>query len=167
MKPRFFRDRREAGRVLAEKLAAYAHRPDVIVLALPRGGVPVAAEVARALGAPLDVFVVRKLGVPGADELAMGACASRGGRAVHRAVGRGRGPRGSVGVVGRGGVPGAGARVAGGARRRPGRSAWGSGGVGRGGGGGHRGEVGGMRGTGSQDVLASATKSSQRPTRLS
>jgi hypothetical protein len=63
-----FRDRREAGRFLAEKLAAYANRPDLIVLALPRGGVPVAYEVARALGAPLDVFVVRKLGVPGHEE---------------------------------------------------------------------------------------------------
>jgi predicted phosphoribosyltransferase len=59
---RRFRDRREAGQVLAQKLAAYAHRPDVVVLALPRGGVPVAYEVARALGAPLDVFLVRKLG---------------------------------------------------------------------------------------------------------
>src|SRR5260221_12853300 len=87
MKPRFFRDRREAGRVLAEKLAAYAHRPDVIVLALPRGGVPVAAEVARALGAPLDVFVVRKLGVPGAEALAMGAVASGGVRVGNDAAG--------------------------------------------------------------------------------
>ena len=62
MEPRFFRDRREAGRLLAAKLASYANRPDVIVLALPRGGVPVAYEVARALGAPMDVFIVRKLG---------------------------------------------------------------------------------------------------------
>src|ERR1700682_5031988 len=76
MKPRPFRDRREAGRQLATKLAAYANRPDVLVLALPRGGVPVAYEVARALGAPLDVFVVRKLGVPGYEELAMGAVAA-------------------------------------------------------------------------------------------
>jgi putative phosphoribosyl transferase len=73
-----FEDRAEAGRVLATKLAAYADRPDVLVLALPRGGVPVAAEVARALHAPLDVFVVRKLGVPGREELAMGALASGG-----------------------------------------------------------------------------------------
>src|ERR1700736_2340218 len=73
---RIFRDRREAGRLLAEKLAVFAHRPDVIVLALPRGGVPVGYEVARALGAPLDVFVVRKLGVPGYEELAMGAVAT-------------------------------------------------------------------------------------------
>ena len=68
-----FHDRREAGRLLAEKLTAYADRPDVLVLALPRGGVPVAYEVARALRAPLDVFIVRKLGVPGYEELAMGA----------------------------------------------------------------------------------------------
>jgi pimeloyl-ACP methyl ester carboxylesterase len=65
MKLGLFRDRREAGRLLAEKLAAYANRPDVLVLALPRGGVPVAYKVARALGAPLDIFVVRKLGVRG------------------------------------------------------------------------------------------------------
>src|SRR6202048_4664667 len=71
-----FRDRREAGRLLAKKLAAYANRPDVLVLALPRGGVPVAYEVPRALGAPPDVFVVRKLGVPGCEELAMGAVAT-------------------------------------------------------------------------------------------
>src|SRR3981189_3706958 len=76
--PGLFSDRREAGRVLAEKLAAYANRPDVLVLALPRGGVPVAYEVARALGAPLDVFVVRKLGVPGYEELAMGVVATGG-----------------------------------------------------------------------------------------
>src|SRR5207244_3960519 len=70
-----FRDRREAGRLLAAQLSAYAKRPDVLVLALPRGGVPVAAEVASALGAPLDVFVVRKLGVPGPEESALGAIA--------------------------------------------------------------------------------------------
>jgi len=73
-----FRNRTEAGRVLAQELMAYANRDDVIVLALPRGGVPVAFEVARALHAPLDVFVVRKLGVPGHEELAMGAIASGG-----------------------------------------------------------------------------------------
>jgi predicted phosphoribosyltransferase len=78
MAPRVFRDRTEAGRVLAERLAAYANRPDVVVLALPRGGVPVAYEVARALHAPLDVFIVRKLGLPGHEELAMGAVASGG-----------------------------------------------------------------------------------------
>jgi predicted phosphoribosyltransferase len=83
MKQRPFRDRREAGRLLATKLAAYAHRPDVIVLALPRGGVPVAYEVARALGAPLDVFLVRKLGVPGYEELAMGAIATGGVRVLN------------------------------------------------------------------------------------
>jgi predicted phosphoribosyltransferase len=73
-----FRDRRHAGLVLAEHLREYADRNDVIVLALPRGGVPVAYEVAIALHLPLDVFVVRKLGVPGCPELAMGAIASGG-----------------------------------------------------------------------------------------
>ena len=73
-----FRNRTEAGRVLGQELRAYANRDDVIVLALPRGGVPVAFEVAHALHAPLDVFVVRKLGVPGHEELAMGAIASGG-----------------------------------------------------------------------------------------
>ena len=71
-----FADRAEAGQILAEKLAAYRDRDDVIVLGLPRGGVPVAYEVAEALGAPLDVFLVRKLGAPGQEELAMGAIAS-------------------------------------------------------------------------------------------
>ena len=83
MKPRFFRNRREAGRLLATKLAAYANRPDVIVLALPRGGVPVAYEVARTLNAPLDIFLVRKLGVPGYEELAMGAIATGGVRVLN------------------------------------------------------------------------------------
>jgi putative phosphoribosyl transferase len=73
-----FRDRSEAGRVLAEELGRYANRDDVVVLALPRGGVPVGYEVAKALGAPLDVFVVRKVGVPGHRELAMGAIAAGG-----------------------------------------------------------------------------------------
>jgi predicted phosphoribosyltransferase len=73
-----FRDRREAGRLLASKLVAYADRPDLVVLGLARGGVPVAHEVARALGAPLGVFLVRKLGVPGHEELAMGAIATGG-----------------------------------------------------------------------------------------
>jgi predicted phosphoribosyltransferase len=81
-----FRDRREAGRRLAAQLAAYAHRPDVIVLALPRGGVPVGYEVARALDAPLDVFLVRKLGVPGHEELAMGAVATGGMRVLNEQV---------------------------------------------------------------------------------
>lgn len=76
--PTAFRDRTEAGQLLAKRLTAYANRLDVLVLALPRGGVPVAYEVARALGVPLDVFVVRKLGVPGHEELAMGAIASGG-----------------------------------------------------------------------------------------
>ena len=83
---RRFRDRRDAGRVLADKLAAYANHPDVLVLALPRGGVPVAYEVARALGAPLDVFLVRKLGVPGQEELAMGAVATGGVRVLNDAI---------------------------------------------------------------------------------
>ena len=73
-----FRDRTEAGRLLAQELSRYAGRDDVIVLALPRGGVPVGYEVAKALGAPLDVFVARKLGLPGYPELAMGAIASDG-----------------------------------------------------------------------------------------
>src|SRR4030081_2756670 len=83
MKPGLFRDRREAGRLLAEKLAAYANRPDVLVLALPRGGVPVAYEVARALGTPLDIFLVRKLGVPGYEGVAMGAIATGGVRVLN------------------------------------------------------------------------------------
>jgi len=81
-----FRDRRDAGRALAQALASYANRPEVVVLALPRGGVPVGFEVARALAAPLDVFLVRKLGVPGHEELAMGALASGGLRVVNRQV---------------------------------------------------------------------------------
>jgi len=78
-----FRDRREAGRLLASRLAAYRNRPEVLVLALPRGGVPVAFEVARVLNAPLDIFLVRKLGVPGHEELAMGAIASGGVRVLN------------------------------------------------------------------------------------
>ena len=81
-----FDDRRDAGRALGEALAEYAGRPDVIVLALPRGGVPVAYEVAQRLGAPLDVFLVRKLGLPGHEELAMGAIASGGIRVENPAV---------------------------------------------------------------------------------
>ena len=77
-----FRDRTEAGKLLAAKLGRYANRTDVLVLALPRGGVPVAFEVARALNAPLDLFLVRKLGVPGHEELAMGAIASGGSRVL-------------------------------------------------------------------------------------
>jgi len=81
-----FRERQEAGQVLAERLGEYADDPDVVVLGLPRGGVPVAYEVAGALSAPLDVFLVRKLGVPGHEELAMGALASGGLRVLNRAV---------------------------------------------------------------------------------
>jgi putative phosphoribosyl transferase len=84
--PPIFRDRADAGRVLARALAGYAGRSDVIVLGLPRGGVPVAYEVARALGAPLDVFLVRKLGLPGHEELAMGAIASGGIRLLNEDV---------------------------------------------------------------------------------
>jgi putative phosphoribosyl transferase len=75
-----FSDRSEAGQFLAGNLSSYVNRDDVLVLALPRGGVPVAAEVAKTLNVPLDVFVVRKLGLPGHPELAMGAIASGGVR---------------------------------------------------------------------------------------
>lgn len=81
-----FRDRVDAGKRLAERLRHYAGRSDVVVLALPRGGVPVASEVARELGAPLDVFLVRKLGFPGQEELAMGAIASGGSRVLNRSL---------------------------------------------------------------------------------
>jgi len=81
-----FRDRADAGRHLLSRLGAYHGRPDVVVLGLPRGGIPVGYEVARGLGAPLDVFVVRKLGVPGQEELAMGAIATGGVRVVNRDV---------------------------------------------------------------------------------
>src|SRR5713226_9323390 len=81
-----FSNRAEAGRLLAEKLSKYAGRDDVIVLGLPRGGVPVAYEVARALRVPLDVFIVRKLGVPGFEELAVGAIASGGVRVLNEDV---------------------------------------------------------------------------------
>lgn len=81
-----FRDRKEAGRHLAAQLVEYANQPDVIVLALPRGGVPVAYEIAEAIGAPLDVFLVRKLGVPGHEELAMGAIATGGARVLNEDV---------------------------------------------------------------------------------
>jgi putative phosphoribosyl transferase len=83
---KLFRDRIEAGRMLAGKLRRYAGRSDVVVLALPRGGVPVAFEVAKALQAPMDVFLVRKLGVPGDEELAMGAVASGGVRVLNEEV---------------------------------------------------------------------------------
>jgi predicted phosphoribosyltransferase len=78
METRRFRDRAEAGQLLAQRLRSYAGRDDVVVLALPRGGVPVAFEVAKELGAPLAVFIVRKVGVPGHEELAMGAIATGG-----------------------------------------------------------------------------------------
>jgi putative phosphoribosyl transferase len=83
---RTFPNRTEAGRLLAEKLVKYAGRGDVIVLGLPRGGVPVAYEVAKHLGVPLDVFIVRKLGVPGFEELAVGAIASGGVRVLNEDV---------------------------------------------------------------------------------
>jgi predicted phosphoribosyltransferase len=91
MKPQRFRNRADAGRQLAEKLTAYANKPDVLVLALPRGGVPVGFEVADALGAPLDVLLVRKLGVPGYEELAMGAVATGGLRVLNEEIVRGLG----------------------------------------------------------------------------
>jgi putative phosphoribosyl transferase len=81
-----FHDRTDAGRRLAAKLKSLVGRPDVIVLALPRGGVPVGYEVARELGVPLDVFLVRKLGTPGREELAMGAIASGGVRVLNTEV---------------------------------------------------------------------------------
>jgi putative phosphoribosyl transferase len=83
MSSRLFHDRTEAGRRLAARLEKYANQPDLIVLALPRGGVPVAYEVAKALHAPMDVFIVRKLGVPGHEELAMGAVATGGVRVLN------------------------------------------------------------------------------------
>jgi putative phosphoribosyl transferase len=86
MQEPLFHDRRDAGRVLARRLSAWRGRPDTLVLALPRGGVPVGHEVAQALGLPLDVFIVRKLGVPGHDEFAMGAIASGGVRVMNDGV---------------------------------------------------------------------------------
>ena len=84
MKP--FRNRSDAGRQLAVGLKQYAQRPDVVVLALPRGGVPVGYEIARALGAPLDVFIVRKLGFPGHEEFAIGAIAFGGVRVMNCSI---------------------------------------------------------------------------------
>lgn len=81
-----YRNRKEAGRKLANKLKSYTNRADVLVLALPRGGVPVAFEVAQALQASLDIFLVRKLGLPGHEELAMGAIASGGVRVINENV---------------------------------------------------------------------------------
>jgi predicted phosphoribosyltransferase len=97
-----FLNRRQAGAALAASLASYAGRPDVIVLALPRGGVPVAYEVATSLGAPLDVFLVRKLGTPGHQELAMGAIATGGVRVLNQDVVRWYGiPEGAIDAVAR------------------------------------------------------------------
>lgn len=81
-----YADREQAGRVLAEDLSDYAGRDDTLVLALPRGGVPVAYEVARAIGAPLDLLLVRKLGLPGHEELAMGAIATGGAQYINPQV---------------------------------------------------------------------------------
>ena len=81
-----FRDRFDAGRRLAERLRPYAGRDDLLVLALPRGGVPVAYEVAQGLGAPLDIFIVRKLGMPGHEEFAIGALATGGTRVIDQPV---------------------------------------------------------------------------------
>jgi len=81
-----FKDRKDAGRILADKLSKYTNHPSAVVLALPRGGVPVAYEVAQELGLPLDVLIVRKLGVPNHEELAMGAIASGGIRFLNRSV---------------------------------------------------------------------------------
>lgn len=86
MTPPGFKDRTEAGRRLAADLQAYARREDVLVLGLPRGGVPVAIEVAEALQVPMDILLVRKLGLPGQEELAMGAIASGGGRVLNEDV---------------------------------------------------------------------------------
>ncbi|MUG97376.1 phosphoribosyltransferase [Scytonema sp. UIC 10036] len=81
-----FKDRTQAGQLLAKELAAYANRPDTLVLGLPRGGVPVAFEIAKTLNTPLDIFVVRKLGVPDQRELAMGAIASGGVRVLNEDI---------------------------------------------------------------------------------
>src|ERR1700757_1555860 len=81
-----FRDRAHAGRLLAKKLSKYTHHKDVLILGLPRGGVPVGFEVANALTAPLDIFLVRKLGVPGEEEFAMGAIATGGVRVLNEEV---------------------------------------------------------------------------------
>jgi putative phosphoribosyl transferase len=86
MEEQRFHDRTEAGRMLGERLGSYKGRDDLLVLALPRGGLPVGLEVCRALRAPLDVFVVRKMGVPGHEELAMGAVASGGVRVINEDV---------------------------------------------------------------------------------
>jgi putative phosphoribosyl transferase len=95
-----FRDRFAAGRVLGEQLRSYAGRADLLVLGLPRGGIPVAYEIATGLGVPLDVFVVRKLGVPGQEELAMGAIAAGGVRVLDWTTISALGiPRGTIDAV--------------------------------------------------------------------
>jgi putative phosphoribosyl transferase len=81
-----FKNRREAGKLLAEKLIHYKNKSDILVLALPRGGVPVAFEVAKSLNAEMDIFIVRKLGIPGHEELAMGAIATGGIRILNEDV---------------------------------------------------------------------------------
>src|SRR4249920_2769260 len=86
-----YQDRTDAGQVLAAALSHFAAHPDALVLGLPRGGVPVAFEIAQTLGLPLDVFIVRKLGVPGHEELAMGAIASGGVRVLNEEAVRGLG----------------------------------------------------------------------------
>src|SRR5271170_5471303 len=83
---KLFQDRTDAGRTLAKKLSHYVDRKDIVVLGMPRGGVPVAFEVAQSLRVSLDVFIVRKLGVPGQEELAMGAIASGGIRVLNQDV---------------------------------------------------------------------------------
>ncbi|HEY3661594.1 MAG TPA: phosphoribosyltransferase family protein [Chthoniobacterales bacterium] len=93
-----FRDRADAGQYLARRLEPWRGQPGLLVLALPRGGVPVGYEVARALSAPLDVLVVRKLGVPGREELAMGAVASGGVRVLNEDVIAALGPRASEAI---------------------------------------------------------------------
>ena len=96
----YFRNRIDAGQILAQHLQSYKDRPDTLVLALPRGGVPVAYEVARELNAPLDVFIVRKLGVPGHEELGMGAIATGGVRILHEGIVREMGiPQHAIDVV--------------------------------------------------------------------
>src|SRR5947209_1484758 len=96
----YFQNRSEAGKVVARHLQHYKDRSDVLVLALPRGGVPVGYEVARDLNAPLDVFTVRKLGVPGHEELAMGAIATGGIRILHDGVIRELGiPEATIDIV--------------------------------------------------------------------
>jgi predicted phosphoribosyltransferase len=94
-----FRDRSQAGQVLAQKLSHYRDHPDVVVLALPRGGVPVGYQVARALNAPFDVFIVRKLGVPGHEEYAMGAIASGGVTVMNPDAARAAVPQSAIDAI--------------------------------------------------------------------